>query len=63
MDNWRLEYLGGGEIDPDAIKGIESDEIKKINTASKGIYNMLGQRLQKAQKGVNIVGGKKVAVK
>ena len=63
MDNWRLKYLGAGEIDPDAIKGIESDEIKKTSTASKGIYNLLGQRLQKAQQGVNIVGGKKVIKK
>lgn len=63
MDNWRLKYLGNGEIDPDGIKGIESDEIKKTNTASRGIYNMLGQRLQKIQKGVNIVGGKKIIKK
>ena len=63
MDNWRLKYYGGEEIDEDAIKGIESDEIKKTNTASKGIYNMLGQRLSKMQQGVNIIGGKKVAVK
>ena len=63
MDNWRLKYYGGEEIDEDAIKGIESDEIKKTNTASTGIYNMLGQRLSKMQQGVNIIGGKKVAVK
>ncbi len=29
-------------------------------TAGSAIYNLAGQRLQKAQKGVNIVGGKKV---
>ena len=63
MDNWRLKYYGNGEIDPDGIKGIESDEIKKTNTASRGIYNMLGQRLNKIQKGVNIVGGKKIIKK
>ena len=27
------------------------------------IYNLAGQRMQKLQKGVNIVGGKKVLVK
>ena len=63
MDNWRLVYYGNGDIDPDGIKGIESDEIKKTNASSKGIYNMLGQRLQKTQKGVNIVGGKKIIKK
>ena len=63
MDNWRLKYYGGGEIDPDAIKGIESDEIKKTSTASKGIYNLLGQKLTKTQRGVNIIGGKKIVKK
>ena len=63
IDNWRLKYYGNGDIDPDAIRGIESDEINKTTVASKGIYNMLGQRLSKAQKGVNIIGGKKVAIK
>ena len=63
MDNWRLKYYGGGEIDPDAIRGIESDEINKITTSSEGIYNMLGQRLSKVQKGVNIIGGKKIVKK
>ena len=29
----------------------------------KGIYNMLGQRLDKAQKGVNIIDGRKVIKK
>ena len=60
MDNWRLKYYGTDVEDPDAINGIVSDEINKGTKASKGIYNMLGQRLSKVQKGVNIVGGKKV---
>jgi len=63
MDNWRIKYYGGGEIDPDAIKGVESDEINKTTTVSKGIYNTLGQRLSKIQKGVNIINGKKVLAK
>ena len=63
MDNWRLYYYGADEIDPDAIQEIASDEINKTNGQSKGIYNMLGQRLSKAQRGVNIIGGKKIAVK
>ena len=63
MDNWRLYYYGNGDIDPDAIQEVASDEIQKTNTASKNIYNMLGQRMSKAQKGVNIIGGKKIAIK
>ena len=62
FDNWRLVYYGN-DVDPDGIKGVESDEIKKETIAKKGIYNMLGQRLQKAQKGVNIINGKKVILK
>ena len=64
MDNWRLVYYGKDVQNPDAIKGIESDEINNnITTAAKGIYNMLGQRLNKVQKGVNIIGGRKVVKK
>lgn len=64
MDNWRLKYYGNEVIDPDAIRGIESDEINKTATAaSQGIYNMLGQRLSKLQKGVNIINGKKIIKK
>ena len=64
MDNWRLLYYGKDVEDPDAIKGIESDEINNnTTTAAKGIFNMLGQRLNKVQKGVNIINGKKVIKK
>ena len=63
MDNWRIKYYGKEPIDPDAVKGVVSDEINKTNTANNGIYNMLGQRLSKAQRGVNIIGGKKIIKK
>ncbi|MCH5310407.1 MAG: Ig-like domain-containing protein [Prevotella sp.] len=33
------------------------------NTENAPIYNLAGQRLQKLQKGINIVGGKKIIVK
>lgn len=33
------------------------------NNADSPIYNLAGQRLQKLQKGVNIVGGKKIIIK
>ena len=64
MDNWRLIYYGNDVEDPDAIKGITTDEINNNTTkAQKGIYNMLGQRLSKMQRGVNIINGKKVIKK
>jgi hypothetical protein len=63
MDNWRLIYYGSNVLDPDGIKGVITDEIKKPVLNSKNIYNILGQKLQKAQKGVNIVNGKKYVVK
>ena len=43
--------------DADGIEGIEGFD------ASESIYNPAGQRIQKMQKGINIVGGKKVAIK
>ena len=63
MDNWRIKYYGKGEIDPDAIKGITSDEINKTTQTERGIYNLLGQKLSKVQKGVNIIDGKKMIKK
>ena len=64
MDNWRIKYYGTDVVDPDAIKDITTDEIdNNTNKDAKGIYNMLGQKLSKLQKGVNIINGKKVAVK
>ena len=44
---------------PDAIKGIEATEQAGF-TAGYSIFNIAGQRLQKMQKGVNIVNGKKI---
>ena len=48
-----------GDID-DYITGIASLKDTEENTS---IYNVAGQRLQKMQKGINIVGGKKILVK
>ena len=44
------------------------DDISDYNNAknlneSKAIYNLAGQRLNKMQKGINIVNGKKIMVK
>lgn len=45
-------------IDPDGIKEIKNEELKMKNEGA--IYNLAGQRLSKMQKGINIVGGKKI---
>lgn len=62
MDNWRIKYYGPGKIDEDAIQNVTSDEIK-TTAAQNAIYNLLGQKLTKVQKGVNIIGGKKIVKK
>ncbi len=41
------------------IEGVEAE----LPAVAKGIYNLQGQKLQKLQRGVNIVNGKKVVVK
>ena len=43
------------------VDGIEAVEI--MNNLSGDIFNLNGQKLQKAQKGINIINGKKVMVK
>ena len=40
---------------PDGIKTLSQTPVKE-----EGIYNLSGQRLNKMQKGINIVNGKKV---
>ena len=45
-------------IDPDGIKEIKNEELRMKNEGA--IYNLAGQRLSKMQKGINIVGGKKI---
>ena len=42
-----------------AISGVEADAA----LADQPVYNLAGQRLQKPQKGLNIIGGKKVVIK
>lgn len=46
------------ELSADAINGISADATK-----SGAIFNMAGQRVSKATKGIYVVDGKKVAVK
>lgn len=51
-------YLDFGDDTPTAINAVEAAQ-----NESAVIYNLAGQRLNKAQKGVNIINGKKVLVK
>lgn len=45
----------------DGIKSIDNGKLTIDNGGE--IYNLAGQRLQKMQKGINIIGGKKILVK
>lgn len=58
VDNWRLTYYGD---DPTAIGSVADGPAAPAKDG--GIYNLSGQKLQKAQKGVNIVNGRKFVVK
>ncbi len=58
FDNFRLLYFGETEPDPTGIT-----EVENTAKASKGIFNLQGQKLNKATKGVNIINGKKVVIK
>ena len=50
-------------FDPDSIPvGIQEVQSSKPNVPGP-VFNLAGQRLQKLQKGINIVGGKKIVVK
>ena len=61
FNNWTLLYLGKTEPNEDpttAIAGIET-----VAPAKAVIYNLAGQRVQKAIRGLYIINGKKVVVK
>ena len=51
------EFLGFND-DPDGI-----NSLTPAISEGENIYNLAGQRLQKMQKGINIVNGKKIAIK
>ena len=62
-----LEYTSGGAVkgftfvfDDDDATGIEDLKDSKDLKDSNVIYNIAGQRIQKMQRGINIVNGKKV---
>lgn len=62
VDNWRLKYMGNDDIPEDILDGV-NDITSSMAAASSSIYNLAGQKLQKVQKGINIVNGKKYIVK
>ena len=59
-DNFRLTYYGKNK--PTAIEGVE-ENVAPWQKYGDAIYNLQGQRLNRTQKGVNIINGKKVMVK
>ncbi len=58
VDN--LRFLQGRSAE-DFVDGISP--LANSSTEKEGVYNLTGQRLSKAQKGINIIGGRKVLVK
>jgi hypothetical protein len=50
----------GVKVSPGAVSGITN--AKGETTTDSRYYNLGGQRLTKPQKGINIIGGKKVFV-
>lgn len=54
----QIEPTAATPYDPAGINGVEAN----VNN-NNAIFNIAGQRLQKLQKGLNIVGGKKIIVK
>ena len=59
-----LEFVGSPVkaflFEGDDATGIESFEGFNGSDASEGIYNLAGQRMGKAQRGINIINGKKI---
>lgn len=59
FNNFQLEYLGTEP--PVAVESLQAD--RTITNADNAIYNLAGQRLGRAQKGVNIIGNRKVVIR
>jgi len=57
--------LGGAGVKSFALTFDNADGIARtqIEGGEERVYNLAGQRLQKAQRGVNIINGRKVLVK
>lgn len=59
--NWTLNYLGTQQPTVDPTTDIQS--VDAVAPAAAVIYNLAGQRVQKAVRGLYIVNGRKVLVK
>ena len=59
FDNFELYYLGPEPLT--AVEGVEAETGRKL--ANGAIYNLAGQRVNKAVKGLYIINGKKVLVR
>ncbi len=59
-DNFKLSYVGSDA--PTAIENIENAD-NAFNLENAVIYNLSGQRLNRVQRGINIINGKKVYIK
>ena len=57
-----IPYKATKADDPDAIRDVPATDSQRASS-SAAIYNLQGQRLGTPQRGVNIVGGKKIMVK
>lgn len=58
-----IPYVATTTDDCDAIYGMPATASGQPAAAPAAVYNLKGQRLGSAQRGVNIVGGKKIFVK
>ena len=63
----RAYVAGSGNVKGFAINWGDADGINSVNNGqameNATIYNLAGQRMNKVQRGVNIVNGKKVIIK
>ena len=59
VDNFKLTYFGKNSKHEQT--GIESNY--ELRITNYNIYNLMGQKINTLQKGINIIGGKKVLVK
>ena len=57
-----IPYIAKAQDDPDAIRDVPVTD-SQTDSSTAPIYNLQGQRLGTPQRGVNIVGGKKIIVK
>lgn len=62
FDTWTLDYLGTAQPTDDPTTAIQNIETAPV-AANAAIFNLAGQRVSKAVKGIYIINGKKVVIK